>query len=185
MSSDKSPILYKQDYNLDPEKQPTKRYYVLDANGNKEQFVMVLWNGTSMEAFLAHNVVELDNYFECLTYNNHAWTWVQRFKSLENTLTGDALINWRELVADDYPNAADKTQLNYEKAIKDLITKLSDITYPAEPMKAFMMRINYFRCNDEQGKLVPPNKVLSRMKRMRGYGEKDASYCSSGSTIPQ
>ena len=91
-----------------------------------------------MEAFLAHNVVELDNYFECLTYNNHAWTWVQRFKSLENTLIGDALVNWKELILEEYPNVADKTQPNYEKAIKDLITKLLDITYTAELMKDYI-----------------------------------------------
>jgi hypothetical protein len=114
MSTDKSPIVFKPDYIVDPESQTTKQYGVLDANGNKEQFIIVLWNGESMEFFLAHNVVELDSYFECLTDNGHAWTWVQRFKSLENTLTDDALVNWKELMADEYPNVAHKTQPNYE-----------------------------------------------------------------------
>ena len=172
MSNDKSPILYRPDYIFDPENQTTKRYYVLDQNGNKEQFTIALWDGTSIEAFLAHNVKELENYFECLTTNNHPCTYATRFKSLGNTLVGDALINWDELVEDDYPHVADKTQANYEKAIKDLITKLSDITYPGEPMKDFMKKINYFRCKDDEGNLVPPNKVLSRFKRMRNYGDR-------------
>ena len=60
-----------------------------------------------MEFFLAHNVVELNSYFECLTDNGHAWTWGQRFKSLEHTLTGDALVNWKELMVEDYPDPAE------------------------------------------------------------------------------
>ena len=170
MSTDKSSIVFKSDYELDLEA-PAKRYSVLDVNGNKEQFQISLWNGESMEFFLAHNVVELNSYFECLTDNGHAWTWGQRFKSLEHTLTGDALVNWKELMVEDYPDAADKTQPNYVKAIKDLITKLLDVTYPGEPMKEYMWnKISYFLCKDNQGKQLPPNKVFSRLKRMRVLG---------------
>ena len=171
MSSDKSSIVFKPDHELDLEEgQATKRYSVLDANGNKEQFTIGLWNGESMEFFLAHNVVELNSYFECLTDNGHAWTWGQRFKSLEHTLTGDALVNWKELMVEDYPDPADKTQPNYVKAIKDLITKLSEVTYPGEPLKEYMWKIVYSRCKDNQGKQLPPNKVFSRLKRMRAMG---------------
>ena len=66
-------------------------------------------NGNSIEFFLVETVDRLEVVCEATA---DGWTAVQRFRELKECLRGDALESYKKLVANNYPDPADKTGAN-------------------------------------------------------------------------
>ena len=84
-------------------------------------------NGKSIEFFLVETVDRLEVVREATA---GGWNAARRFRELKKCLGGDALESYKKLVANNYPDPADKTDVNYEELVRLIPTDLGDHPYP-------------------------------------------------------
>ena len=78
--------------------------------------------------------------------------------------------NYDEIVAQDYPNQADKTDANYEELRRQIITAMSDHILPGNKVRDYLTQnIKYLKCkmSDGTSRVEKPVRVLARMNLIK------------------
>ena len=86
-------------------------------------------------------------------------------------LRGDVIKSYKKLVADNYPDSADKTNANYKELVRLIPADSGDCLYPGNKICQYMMnKIKYMnhRCLD--GRKYKPTDVLRQLRQLRAPG---------------
>ena len=136
----------------------------------KSYLLVGIGDGVSTERLMRKTFEELE---EVRNATAGGWTASRRFEELRHSLTGEAKEAYRLLRERDYPNVADLTHPNYEELLRQIVTLLSDHTYPGNRVHDYVLHgIKYVDCKYDDGRLHKPNKVLWRMQCLKTLGEK-------------
>ena len=161
-------IGYKPDYDVKDEYEK-KTYTITGANGVRNYYTVGIADGDSTEFLITQ-------CFEKFTAVENAvpggWNGVDLFRELGLCLSGDAKSEYDDLLARDYPNDAERNAAGaFTELKRNLITKLSDHTYPGDRMYTYLMsKVKYMKCKKEDGRYEEPIKVLARLQRLRKMG---------------
>ena len=122
------------------------RNYQISDGGVMTSKTVGVSNGKSIEFFLIKTVDRLEVVREATA---GGWTAARRFRELKKCLRGDALESYKKLVANNYPDPADKTNTNYKELVRLIPTDLGDHPYPGNKVCNYLMNkvkyINYRR----------------------------------------
>ena len=125
-------------------------------------------DGASAEFLLAETYDRLEKVRQ---RDSAAWDGPRLFEELEQCLRGKALGAFRDNVAREYPTDAEKTATNYDMLKKDILTTLTDRTYPGDSVHDYITsEISYLKCKDEKGNVDKPSHFLARMRQLRDFG---------------
>ena len=167
-SGDQALILYYPDYKISSDDE--KKTYQINQQGGRQYVDVRIADGTSTESLIRETYNKLD---KVARQTHPVWNAARKFTELEACLTGEAEDAYSFLVDRDYPDAADKTNDNYEELKRHMITYMSDHVLPGNKIHKYISdKIKYEDCkmNDETGRFEKPTKILNRMERLRGYG---------------
>jgi len=167
-SGDQALILYYPDYKISSDDE--KKTYQINQQGGRQYVDVRIADGTSTESLIRETYNKLD---KVARQTHPVWNAARKFTELEACLTGEAEDAYSFLVDRDYPDAADKTNDNYERLKRHMITYMSDHVLPGNKIHKYISdKIKYEDCkmNDETGRFEKPTKILNRMERLRGYG---------------
>ena len=124
--------------------------------------------GDSTEFLMCKTYERLENVNEATA---GGWVPARWFEELDYAVKGDALEAFDEIDERDYPNPAEKTDANYEELQRQIITLLSDHSWPGGKIHLYLTgKIKYMNCKMEDGRIEKPTKVLSRMQKIRRMG---------------
>ena len=160
-------IGYKKDFDIKDPTLEKKQFRIRVPNSHDEYVEVIMVDGESTELMM-ESFEKLD---EIRNQVAAVWAARERFHQLGTILTDDAKEAYDEIVADDYPNNADKTHANYEELKKQIITKLSDHVNPGDKVCTYLeSKVKYEWCKDDDGKLVKPLVHFKRCKTLRKLG---------------
>ena len=161
-------IGYKKDFDIKDPTLEKKQFRIRVPNSHDEYAEVVIVDGESTELMM-ESFEKLD---EIRNQVATVWPARERFHQLSTILTDDAKEAYDEIVADDYPNNADKTHAHYEELKKQIITKLSDHVNPGDKVCTYLeSKVKYEWCKDEKtGHLVKPLAHFKRCKTLRKLG---------------
>ena len=98
-------------------------------------------NGKFIEHFLVETVDSLEVVRGATA---GGWNAPKRFRELQECLRGDALESYKKLVRNNYPDPADKTNVNYEELVRLIPTNLGDRPYPGNKVRPYTMNKVHF-----------------------------------------
>ena len=160
-------IGYKKDFDIKDPTLEKKQFRIRVPNSHDEYAEVVIVDGESTELMM-ESFEKLD---EIRNQVATVWPARERFHQLSTILTDDAKEAYDEIVADDYPNNADKTHAHYEELKKQIITKLSDHVNPGDKVCTYLeSKVKYEWCKDDDGNLVKPLVHFKRCKTLRKLG---------------
>ena len=88
-------------------------------------------------------------------------------------MRGDALESYKKLVANNYPDPADKTNANYEELVRLIPTDLGDHPYPGNKIRHYLMnKVKYTTYCCPYGRRYKPTDVLRRLSHCRQLGSR-------------
>ena len=154
-----------KDYN-EKEPWPTMTYQVTKAGGLHANKPVGITHGDATKFLLVET-------FDRLEVIRHAvavgWNGPRRFEELEECLARKALLSFKRLIRDRYPDPADKTNMKYEELCMLILTALGDHTCPGNKGCQYMLQklnyMNFFWADD--GHCEKPNDVLRCMWELR------------------
>lgn len=79
-----------------------------------------------MEFLIQEYFDQLDNILKAYQMASNPWNRLQRFYKLKHALINVDCQNYDKIVDQDYPNTAEKTDVNYKELWKQLIMLISD-----------------------------------------------------------
>ena len=165
-----------------------KRFQLTHPGGGRSELYVGFASGASTEFMIRECFDKLDDVREAYQMSGNPWNGQRRFYELKHVLIGSARQNYDEIVATDYPTAADKTDANYEELRRQLITSMSDHILPGNKVHDYLSQnIKYMRCKmtDGTGRVEKPVRVLARMnliKRMAAnmlHHDRGANYMTA------
>lgn len=160
-------IGYKKDFDIKDPTLEKKQFRIRVPNSHDEYVEVIMVDGESTELMM-ESFEKLD---EIRNQVATVWAARERFHQLGTILTDDAKEAYDEIVADDYPNNADKTHAHYEELKKQIITKLSDHVNPGDKVCTYLeSKVKYEWCKDDDGNLVKPLVHFKRCKTLRKLG---------------
>ena len=160
-------IGYKKDFDIKDPTLEKKQFRIRVPNSHDEYVEVIMVDGESTELMM-ESFEKLD---EIRNQVATVWAARERFHQLGTILTDDAKEAYDEIVADDYPNNADKTHAHYEELKKQIITKLSDHVNPGDKVCTYLeSKVKYEWCKDNDGNLVKPLVHFKRCKTLRKLG---------------
>ena len=166
--ADRAVIGFVRDYDDDEVGEP--RVYQISDGGVRTSKPVGVSNGKSIEFFLIETVDRLEVVREATT---GGWTAARRFRELKECLRGDALESYKKLVANNYPDPADKTNANYEELVRLIPTDLGDHPYPGNKIRHYLMnKVKYTTYRRPDGRRYKPTDVLRRLSHCRELGSR-------------
>ena len=165
-------IGYKRDYDPTETYKKTKRYQINTPLGIRNTYEVAIADGTSAEFLMTECFEKFEEVTSVIP--PPGWTGVDRFRELQLCLDGDAKGECRAIIDHDYPTAQDKNAQGAFGTLKrDIITKLSDSTYPGDKVHTYLLtKVQYRRCKKgkDDGRTEEPTKYLARLQRIRKLG---------------
>ena len=99
------------------------------------------------------------------------WNTARRFMELKEYFRGDALESYKKLVADNYPNPADKKNAIYEELVRLISTDLRDYPNHGNMICQYMMnKIKYMTYHRLARHRYKPTDALCRLRQLRTLG---------------
>ena len=148
-----------------------KRFQINHAGGGgRSELYVAFASGRSTEFLIREVYDKLDDVREAYQMAGNPWNGSRRFYELKHVLIDVARQNYDEIVAQDYPNQADKTDANYEELRRKIITAMSDHILPGNKVRDYLTQhIKYLKCkmNDGSGRVEKPVRVLARMNLIK------------------
>jgi len=126
-------IVYDMDYDSRIER--AKVTYQVNVPGGCTYHDVAISYGDSIEMLIKETYDKLQEVQEM---SPGGWNAARRFRELKNALRGKAKEKYICLVQRDYPNAADKTDANYEEVKRQIITKISDHAWPGDEIHTYL-----------------------------------------------
>ena len=161
-------ITYDMDY--DPKAEHEKKTYQVYVPGGRTLHDVGMAFGDSIEFLIRETYNKLEQVRQATP---GGWNAARRFRELDNVLEDAAGEAYESIVTQDYPNAADKTHVNYDELKRQIITQLSDHTQPGDVIYRYLQaKLKYMDCKmrDGSGRIEKPNTVLSGIRRLSKYG---------------
>ena len=166
--ADRAVIGFIRDYTDEELGQP--RIYQISDGGVRTSKPVGVSNGKSIEFFLVETVDRLEVVREATA---GGWNAPRRFRELKECLRGDALESYKKLVANDYPDPADKTDPNYEELVRLIPTDLGDHPYPGNKIRHYLMnKVKYMSYRRPDGRRYKPTDALRRLSQCRELGSR-------------
>ena len=175
-TSDRAVIGFVKDY--DERELREKMDYQVTDGGVKSHLSVGISYGESTEYYFLETVDKLEDVRDA---TQGGWTPAKRFKELKRCLKGDALESYKKLVANNYPNPADKTNANYDALVRLIPTDLGDHPYPGNKIRQYLLnKVRYKNYRREDGKRYRPTDFLRRLRLVRELGDRTQHSMPAG-----
>ena len=151
-----------------------KKFQINQEGGGRTDLHVAYATGRSTEFLIRETFQKLDDVREAYEMAGTPWNGTRRFYELKHVLIGNARNHYDRIVAEEYPNQADKTDENFEELRRKIITAISDHILPGNKVRTYLTQhIKYTRCKmtDGSGRVEKPVDVLARMNQIKRMAE--------------
>mgnify|MGYP003312811814 CR=1 FL=1 len=143
-----------------------KKFLVNRANGGKSEMFVAYVSGNPVAFLIKECFIRIEDSREAYHRAGDPWDGPTRFYELKNCLIGGAKVHYNAIVAQDYPNDAQRTDAAYEELRRKIITARSDHTNPGKKVPVYLTQnVKYMKCKmkDGSGRIENPVEVLTRL----------------------